>query len=1104
MKIKHAGMKGRKRFLADLDEIRTACRQGLCLSGLRVTRLQPSEDEGTFEFTVLHGAEHVVTINLLISETAEYPSEHAFFAFSPDKDLPPRVSHVVEGISERGSNLICVTVQDILNNLSRAIGIEQAALKEGDSDADELEDDDEDEEYLYDDDDQFGISSGPTVSSFSLDHLQRDFIEVVGIGSDYRPGLIRFNLDDVAITISRPVISLAKDIPPRALMAWDRRLLSSMQHLTLLIHGVRGVYPVLQPDGMYTRDALVKGAKPKFHVGLTARYKPGTTQVRELTRHFGLVQQDDDNDDDDEQMEDDFLVEDGNAIDTADVIPEPEEEDIGRFDKFSLSTAMESLLNEVFLHVVQLRIRFKLGWAAAELLRSEAEKKQRKPEEMYEVMKDDLINADWEERRLGNSYRLPYDPLTHTEKGADINLPLLAFSYLIRRLTLCARYCLVCHDPIKSDYEALKPYVCDNKLCTYQYYHMSLGTSLEYEICANPAVVDLLLSLTYCAAAEGVLDDPLPVGMGLRVPPPMAGVSTSNRQIIAVHAGSAVSPPKADGPDGLCDFDVMDIACKRAAIRNLIDTLPPIADVKRYLEKKVKDGKSKPKLQQYDPSILPAAWAILRWCVASCTAHLEELTSEEEIVQNIDSSWRQFRFTVGSPDAEAKFSSALRQAQKENSSAKAYPSIYAFHGSPLRNWHSIIRHGLWFKDVANGRAYGHGVYFAKDGRVSMNTYSVNASYTWRNSASLPTKATALAEIVNHPSKFVSTTPYLVVAQTEWIACRYLLIKSSGAVPVTPKPDDAPTVHTPFVRSDPSHSLTMGSAPIKIPLPSHHIERLISLRRAEVYDENYDDEDTAVFEGPKPQVYSQSKDDDADEDEDAYMDDDDYEIPASPTSKGKQKESLAAPLADDWVHDPEWVNASIAHLMPPPVDATPMATMALQKELKAMLNEQKKAKSLKELGWYMPPDLIGDNLFQWIVELHSFEKDLPIAKDMKNKGLNSLIFEIRFPPSYPHSPPFFRIIKPRFLPFIQGGGGHVTGGGSMCMDLLTTDGWLPSYSISAVLLQIKLAISNLDPRPARLANDWDRPYGVQEALEGYKRAAGAHGWTLPAGIDKLVR
>lgn len=52
-----------------------------------------------------------------------------------------------------------------------------------------------------------------------------------------------------------------------------------------------------------------------------------------------------------------------------------------------------------------------------------------------------------------------------------------------------------------------------------------------------------------------------------------------------------------------------------------------------------------------------------------------------------------------------------------------------------------------------------------------------------------------------------------------------------------------------------------------------------------------------------------------------------------------------------------------------------------------------------------------------------------------------------------------------------------------MDLLVADGWLPSYSIAAVLLQIRMAISSTEPRPARLAQNWQTPYGVQEALDG---------------------
>jgi len=75
--------------------------------------------------------------------------------------------------------------------------------------------------------------------------------------------------------------------------------------------------------------------------------------------------------------------------------------------------------------------------------------------------------------------------------------------------------------------------------------------------------------------------------------------------------------------------------------------------MKRHLERKVKAGKSKPKLKDIDPNILPAAWSILRWfvnslfydaycilkpyvrVVASCTAHIESIDSEEELIKGL-------------------------------------------------------------------------------------------------------------------------------------------------------------------------------------------------------------------------------------------------------------------------------------------------------------------------------------------------------------------------------------------------------------------------------------------------------------------------------------
>jgi ubiquitin-conjugating enzyme E2 Q len=147
--------------------------------------------------------------------------------------------------------------------------------------------------------------------------------------------------------------------------------------------------------------------------------------------------------------------------------------------------------------------------------------------------------------------------------------------------------------------------------------------------------------------------------------------------------------------------------------------------------------------------------------------------------------------------------------------------------------------------------------------------------------------------------------------------------------------------------------------IQFPEPSYKLEKLLKARRKEHFEEDFDEEDQAIFEAKETPANSQR--------EVIVIED------SPPPSK--------APVLNDWKHDEEWVTASIAHLMPPPFEASPSATMALQRELRAMLKEQENAASLKEVGWYMPPDLIGDNLFQWIVELHSFDETLSLAREM---------------------------------------------------------------------------------------------------------------------------
>ena len=63
-------------------------------------------------------------------------------------------------------------------------------------------------------------------------------------------------------------------------------------------------------------------------------------------------------------------------------------------------------------------------------------------------------------------------------------------------------------------------------------------------------------------------------------------------------------------------------------------------------------------------------------CIASCTAYIEEITSSAERLQGIDPQYHQFRFSVGSPQAEAKFRAAVETGMKADQNAKKYPTIY--------------------------------------------------------------------------------------------------------------------------------------------------------------------------------------------------------------------------------------------------------------------------------------------------------------------------------------------------------------------------------------------------------------------------------------------
>lgn len=193
-------------------------------------------------------------------------------------------------------------------------------------------------------------------------------------------------------------------------------------------------------------------------------------------------------------------------------------------------------------------------------------------------------------------------------------------------------------------------------------------------------------------------------------------------------------------------------------------------------------------------------------------------------------------------------------------------------------------------------------------------------------------------------------------------------------------NDAPNAqrdlsHIPLVKLDPKHPITLtgssggGVKRIEFPEPSYKLNKLLTARRSDFLEEDFDEDDQAIFTALETPNSTQQPQ---------------HEVIVIEDSPGPQSMP-----ENDWKHDPEWVEATVGHLMPPPLDSSSSATMALQRELRAMQKEQNSAKSLTDLGWYMPPEFIGDNLFQWIVELHSFDEKLPVARDMKRQYVSSL-------------------------------------------------------------------------------------------------------------------
>eukprot|EP01105_Mastigella_eilhardi_P011410 TRINITY_DN2630_c0_g2_i1.p1 TRINITY_DN2630_c0_g2~~TRINITY_DN2630_c0_g2_i1.p1 ORF type:complete len:325 (-),score=104.58 TRINITY_DN2630_c0_g2_i1:165-1091(-) len=164
---------------------------------------------------------------------------------------------------------------------------------------------------------------------------------------------------------------------------------------------------------------------------------------------------------------------------------------------------------------------------------------------------------------------------------------------------------------------------------------------------------------------------------------------------------------------------------------------------------------------------------------------------------------------------------------------------------------------------------------------------------------------------------------------------------------------------------------------------------------------------------------------------------------------------------------------------PPQQSSRNATKRLMDELRHITTSQ------PEKNGYSV-EIVKENLYLWKVAFFDFDKTEPIAKDMAAMHVKEIVLHIVFPTNYPYSPPFVRVIRPRFAFHT----GHVTIGGSICMELLTNKGWSAENTVEAVCMSMR---SSFLAGSARLDLHNRTDYTEREAKDAFDRLVREHGW-----------
>jgi len=249
----------------------------------------------------------------------------------------------------------------------------------------------------------------------------------------------------------------------------------------------------------------------------------------------------------------------------------------------------------------------------------------------------------------------------------------MVMAYLRRRITSVNDFCVICDQGhVFASGNMLKPAVCSRELCVWSFQQLGVGSEAAQDIATEAEVVDLLISFASIAvnsARKELIFDPFPSVFDPANPKNM------------------ILDPKSK------NFNL---------IQHLLKVMPSVeqmANAKDFAALRLGMDKA-------DRFCYP----LMQWVISSNRSHIVLLPEGKGIASM--STPHQYLLLSAPPEKEEKFR-ALKA--KHN-------STFAFHGSAIENWHSIMRRGLLNASgtrlQVNGAAYGSGIYLSPHAATS--------------------------------------------------------------------------------------------------------------------------------------------------------------------------------------------------------------------------------------------------------------------------------------------------------------------------------------------------------------------------------------------------